>query len=266
MRSFSKYLAEQRSGMGGSATRGKNPSGVRFPIAGQLFKGQTPRGTAAGAVDRPQVSVPGFIPGTTRTTTLRPRETPEQGKRILDTDKAKTVAALGLGASETARTAEKIHQDTKNYAQSMYPGIEWSRSDTAKTVAAGGVPPVDVVARSSDIGPDIASGIVKGITTAAAPMSTVPARDQLGTATADVVRQAMTATDPYGERKMLSDPRGAEYVQKLEKELIRRAQPKYDKLKAGKLTVSDMPDTKPVTTDLFGTKPTTGSLGTLLKK
>ena len=57
MRSFKTFLAEQRSGMGGSANRGKNPSGVRFPIAGQQFKGQTPRGTAAGAVDRPQAQL-----------------------------------------------------------------------------------------------------------------------------------------------------------------------------------------------------------------
>ena len=32
-------------------TRGRNP-GARMPMAGQMFKGQTPRGTAAGAVDR----------------------------------------------------------------------------------------------------------------------------------------------------------------------------------------------------------------------
>lgn len=63
MRSFKTFLAEQRrpipireakvsvAGAGGASwgrSVGRLP---RFPIAGQMFKGQTPRGTAAGAVD-----------------------------------------------------------------------------------------------------------------------------------------------------------------------------------------------------------------------
>ena len=45
MRSFKTFLAEQRQPI--------RPSGrlPRFPMAGRMFKGQTPRGTAAGAVD-----------------------------------------------------------------------------------------------------------------------------------------------------------------------------------------------------------------------
>ena len=237
MISFSRYLAEQKLTIGNLKRMiGARPSmAVTRPFQGGEIK--TP-GAPTGLQSyrreaRPEVSVPGFIPGTRRTTTLKPRETPEQGKRRLDTGKAKSVTALGLGAFETARTAEKIHQDTADYVQSMFPGVELSRGDTARIVAAGGVPPVDVMVTSSDTVPNIASGIVKGITTAAAPMSTVASRDQLGTATADVAKRVMTATDPYGERKILADPRGAEYFQRIEKELIRRAQPKYKKLKAG---------------------------------
>ena len=277
MISFSRYLAEQKLTIGNLKRMiGARPSmAVTRPFQGGEIK--TP-GAPTGLQSyrreaRPEVSVPGFIPGTRRTTTLKPRETSSQAMERLDRGKSKAAAAFGLSTFEAARTARNVHQDVKDYVQSMYPGQEVSGIDTAKILAKGGIPPIKTMATSSDVVPSVAGGLAKAAETALAPATTVALREPSAKAMEDAVRRAMNRADPTGERKLAASPEGAKYLTKLQYEIVRRFEPDFKKRQAGKLTVSDMPDTETVVTGsqgLFGTKPTdetgTGSLGSLLKK
>jgi len=102
-------------------TRSRNP-GARMPMAGQMFKGQTPRGTAAGAVDRM-----GNMMLPSRGGSIKVK--PPSRERLLNFGlKKKTAgkAIQGLAVSTTAGSAVKGYQKFTDDLTNAVPGVEAS--------------------------------------------------------------------------------------------------------------------------------------------
>ena len=114
---------KERSGIGPTRipTRGRNP-GARMPMAGQMFKGQTPRGTAAGAVDRMGNMM---LPSRGGSIKVKP---PSRERLLSFGLKKKTAgkAIQGLAVSTTAGSAVKGYQEFTDKLTDAVPGVEAS--------------------------------------------------------------------------------------------------------------------------------------------